>query len=144
MVSRLKTTHEKLICVCHVVRNAVAKSKTDQACPPLANDRQRVACTHRADTGVVIGDLTGVANQRFVEFDHVGVVFPKFVASTITADHYVLWHWQTPSRKKFPHSKPNNMTSTKGISGAQANQCDPQVLTALCVAGPKTKNSNAS
>ena len=31
-----------------------------------------------------------------------------------------------------------------GQGGMKPNQCDPHVLTALCVANPKAKNSNAS
>ena len=92
MVVRLKCPYQELVGIRHVIGNAVTEREADHTRPPLANSRERVPRTHRADARVVIRDLSPIADQHLVELHHVRVLFAELIAGTVAADHDVSWH----------------------------------------------------
>src|SRR6266850_1272774 len=93
-IAGLKNSHEELIGVCDVIRKAIAKGETDHARLPSTYGAERVSSTHRADAGVVIGELGGIADQRLIEPHHVGVLRPELTSRAVTADHDILRHFR--------------------------------------------------
>ena len=91
-VAGCEFSHEKLVRVSNVVGNPIPKGETEDTGPPLLDLRERGARPHRPDTGVVIGDLRRVADQRLIELYDVRVLRSKLIARAIAADNDVLGH----------------------------------------------------
>src|SRR5262245_61948533 len=95
VVARLKVPHQKLVGICHVVRNPVTECLTNELRPPVANTAEGATRTHRADTGVIVVDLGFVADEGLIDLHYIGVLSTKLIASAVATDHDILGHEQS-------------------------------------------------
>lgn len=95
-VARIVIPHQELKSVGNVIRDAIAEGEADQLRPPLPNMDQRATCAHRAHTGMIIRDLTGVTDEGLIELDDIGVLRAELVPRSITADNNLLGHGTLP------------------------------------------------
>jgi hypothetical protein len=101
-ITRLEFAHQKRIRIRDVVRNAIAEREPTHPRPHLAHGGERVPGPHRADAGMVVGDVAARRElQCPVEFYDIRVRIPVLVPGSVAADHNVSGHVNLRNRKNL-------------------------------------------
>src|SRR5262249_44435065 len=87
-VALLKIFHNEDIRITNVGFETVAKCHAEEARHRARALRERAGRLHRAEAGVLVGDLlSGVASQREEQLDHIGAVLRELVSRSVAAEN---------------------------------------------------------
>ena len=102
IVAILEIVHQKYVGVADIGFESVTKCLAEQASDRACASRERAGRLHRAEAGMIIGNLPiGIVRQCEEQLDDVRAIWREFIRRSVAAENHVLWH-VGPGRRTSP------------------------------------------